>query len=106
MSHFRWVVLALVFFATTVNYLDRMVMGILAPDLQKLYSISDVEYGYIQSAFALSYALGQLASGGFIDKVGVRLGYGCALIAWSISSMSRWRSLDQSERLPPIGVIG
>jgi MFS transporter, ACS family, hexuronate transporter len=86
-SHFRWVVLALVFLATTVNYLDRMVMGILAPDLQRLYAITDVQYGYIQSAFALSYAIGQLASGHFIDRVGVRLGYGCALIAWSISSM-------------------
>jgi len=86
-THFRWVILALVFFATTVNYLDRMVMGILAPDLQKLYAITDVQYGYIQSAFAMSYALGQLAAGGFIDRVGVRLGYGCALIAWSISSM-------------------
>jgi ACS family hexuronate transporter-like MFS transporter len=86
-THFRWVILALVFFATTVNYLDRMVMGILAPDLQKQYQISDVQYGYIQSAFAMSYALGQLGAGGFIDKVGVRLGYGCALIAWSLSSI-------------------
>lgn len=86
-SRFRWVILGLVFFATTVNYLDRMVMGILAPDLQRLYSINDVQYGYIQSAFALSYAIGQLGAGGFVDKVGVRLGYGCALIAWSISSM-------------------
>ncbi len=86
-THFRWVILALVFFATTVNYLDRMVMGILAPDLQKQYAITDLEYGYIQSAFALSYALGQLASGGFIDRVGVRLGYGCALVAWSAASM-------------------
>ena len=56
MTRFRWVILGLVFFATTVNYLDRMVMGILAPDLQKLYSITDQQYGNIQSAFALSYA--------------------------------------------------
>ncbi|HEV8542100.1 MAG TPA: MFS transporter [Verrucomicrobiae bacterium] len=86
-SHFRWVILGLVFFATTVNYLDRMVMGILAPDLQKLYAISDLQYGYVQSTFALSYALGQLVSGRFLDTIGVRLGYAFALAAWSVSSV-------------------
>ena len=86
-SRFRWVILGLVFFATTVNYLDRMVMGILAPDLQKLYAITDVEYGKIQSAFALCYAFGQLASGGILDRIGVRLGFTLALVGWSAASM-------------------
>src|SRR3954463_4041838 len=86
-SRFRWVILGLVFFATTVNYLDRMVMGILAPDLQRLYSITDEQYGWIQSTFAMSYALGQLASGRFLDIIGVRLGYAFALAAWSLSSI-------------------
>src|SRR3954452_7939623 len=86
-THFRWVILGLVFFATTVNYLDRMVMGILAPDLQRLYSITDEQYGWIQSTFAMSYALGQLASGRFLDIIGVRLGYAFALAAWSLSSI-------------------
>ncbi len=86
-TRFRWVVLGLVFFATTVNYLDRMVMGILAPDLQKLYAITDVQYGYIQSAFALSYAFGQLASGGILDRIGVRVGFALALVGWSAASM-------------------
>lgn len=86
-SHFRWVILFLIFFATTVNYLDRMVMGILAPDLQKLYSITNLEYGQIQSAFAICYALGQLISGGILDIIGVRAGFAIALIAWSAASM-------------------
>jgi ACS family hexuronate transporter-like MFS transporter len=86
-SHFRWVILGLVFFATTVNYMDRMVMGILAPDLQKMYSISDVQYGYIQSAFALSYAFGQLMVGGILDIIGVKIGYALALFGWSIASI-------------------
>lgn len=86
-SRFRWVILGLVFFATTVNYLDRLVMGILAPDLQKLFSISDVQYGYIQSAFALSYAFGQLISGGVLDRIGVRIGFTLALLAWSGASI-------------------
>ncbi len=86
-SRFRWVILGLVFLATTVNYLDRMVMGILAPDLQRLYLITDVQYGYIQSAFALSYAFGQLIAGGLIDRIGVRLGFALALLAWSLASI-------------------
>jgi ACS family hexuronate transporter-like MFS transporter len=87
MTHFRWVILALVFFATTINYLDRMVMGLLATDLQKFYSISDVQYGYIQSAFALSYACGQLICGALLDSVGVKLGFAVALAAWSLASI-------------------
>lgn len=87
-TRYRWIILALVFFATTINYLDRMVMGILAPDLQKLYAITDVQYGYIQSAFALSYAFGQLVCGGLIDLIGVKLGFAIALTAWSVASMA------------------
>ena len=87
LTRFRWVILALVFFATTINYLDRMVMGILAPDLQKLYAITDVQYGYIQSAFALSYAFGQLICGGLLDLIGVKLGFTLALAGWSLASI-------------------
>lgn len=64
-----------------------MVIGILAADLQKLYAISDQQYGYIQSAFALSYAFGQFIAGGVVDLIGIRLGYALALTAWSISSI-------------------
>ena len=86
-TRFRWVILFLLFFATTVNYLDRMVMGILATDLQKLFSITDIEYGKIQSAFALSYAFGQLICGRLLDIVGVKAGFAFALIAWSVASI-------------------
>lgn len=87
MTRVRWWILGLLFFGTSLNYLDRMVMGILAPDLQKQYLISDVQYSYIQSAFALSYAFGQMFSGRFLDGVGTRIGYATALFAWSLSSM-------------------
>jgi ACS family hexuronate transporter-like MFS transporter len=87
-TRFRWVILGLVFFATTINYLDRMVMGILAPDLQRLYEISDVQYGYIQSAFALSYAFGQLICGGLLDLIGVKVGFALALMGWSLASIA------------------
>jgi MFS transporter, ACS family, hexuronate transporter len=88
MTRFRWVILGLMFVGTTINYIDRLVMGILAPDLQAQYAISNVQYGYIQSAFALAYAFGQLLAGGWLDRVGTRIGYAVALAAWSVSSMA------------------
>src|SRR5262245_6331435 len=87
MTRFRWVVLAMVFFAITINYVDRLVMGLLATDLQKEFSISNSQYGWINFSFALSYALGQLVCGGLLDRFGTRLGYALSLTAWSISSM-------------------
>src|SRR5688572_7729311 len=86
-SGFRWVVLALVFFAITINYIDRMVMGILAPDLREKFNIDNRAYGYITAAFGLSYALGQMVSGRWLDWIGVRIGYAVALTSWSIASM-------------------
>jgi MFS transporter, ACS family, hexuronate transporter len=87
MTHFRWVILVVVFVGTTLNYLDRSIMGVLATPLQEQYGISDVQYGYIQSAFAFSYALAQTISGGLLDRFGARLVYAVALASWSVSAM-------------------
>jgi len=87
MTQFRWVILALVFFGTAVNYMDRLVLGILAPDLKHQFSISDEAYGNIQAAFALSYALGQLVSGRVLDWIGTKIGYAIALFGWSVASI-------------------
>jgi MFS transporter, ACS family, aldohexuronate transporter len=84
----RWWILGLVFFGTTLNYLDRLVMGILAPGLQQHFLISDIQYGYLQSAFALSYAIGQVFSGRLLDQIGTRLGYALSLAAWSLAAAS------------------
>jgi ACS family hexuronate transporter-like MFS transporter len=88
-SGFRWVVLALVFFAITINYVDRMVIGLIAPDYLKQPHgmLSEVEYGYIGTAFGVCYALGQAGSGKWLDWVGVRVGYAVALAAWSVASI-------------------
>lgn len=86
-SNFRWVVLALVFLAITINYIDRMVMGLVAPTLREEFHIDAKAYGYITAAFGLSYALGQAISGRWLDWVGTRIGYAIALTAWSIASM-------------------
>lgn len=83
----RWWILVLVFLAITINYIDRMVLGILADDLKTAFHISHQAYGVITAAFGLSYAIGQLVSGRWLDKVGTRIGYACALLAWSLASM-------------------
>ena len=87
MTHFRWVILAVVFVGTTLNFLDRSIMGVLATPLQEQYGITDVQYGYIQSAFAFSYGLSQSVSGGLLDRFGNRLVYAVALAGWSIAAM-------------------
>src|SRR5512135_2067296 len=83
-SHFRWWILGLVFLGTTVNYVDRQVMNLLGPTLREMYNISKPEFGNISSAFALSYAFGQMLAGGLLDKIGTRLGYGLAVLGWSV----------------------
>jgi MFS transporter, ACS family, hexuronate transporter len=87
-GHFRWVICALLFFATTVNYIDRQVLGILAPDLQTRFNWSQTDYSDIVTAFQAAYALGLLLAGRFLDAVGVRLGFAAAALLWSLSSMA------------------
>ena len=84
---FRWTICALLFFATTVNYADRQILGILAPTLQKEIGWSEAQYGLIVTAFQGAYALGLLGIGRLIDRVGTRLGYSLALGWWSVAAM-------------------
>ena len=85
---YRWTVCALLFFATTINYIDRQVLGILAPELQKIIGWSESEYGYIVTAFQTAYALGLLLFGRFIDRFGTRVGYSVAMLVWSVAAMA------------------
>ena len=85
---YRWTICALLFFATTINYIDRQVLGILAPELQREIGWSETEYGDIVSWFSLAYGFGFLGMGRFLDKVGVRKGFAFAIVAWSIAAMS------------------
>jgi len=87
-GRFRWTICALLFFATTINYIDRQILGILAPDLQKIIGWSESEYGYIVTAFQTAYALGLLLFGRFIDRYGTRVGYLIAISVWSVASMA------------------
>lgn len=87
MGHFRWIICALLFFATTINYMDRQVIGILAPYLQRIIGWNDIQYGYIVTAFQAAYALGLLVMGRLIDRVGTRMGYALSIAVWSLSAM-------------------
>ena len=82
----RWGICALLFFATTINYVDRSVLGILAPTLRTEIGWTDLEYGRISAAFTLAYAIGFVFAGWFIDRVGTRIGYAVYLIVWSLAA--------------------
>lgn len=86
-GNLRWVICALLFFATTINYMDRQVLGILAPYLQRTIGWNEIQYGYIVFAFQCTYAIGLLLVGGLIDRVGTRIGYAISIAIWSLSAM-------------------
>ncbi len=86
-SSYRWTICALLFFATTINYIDRQVLGILAPVLQKDIGWNEIQYGYIVTAFTGAYAIGLLLFGRFIDKIGTKIGYTVSIIIWSFAAM-------------------
>lgn len=87
-GRYRWRICALLLFATTINYIDRQVLGVLAPDLQRQLGWSEIEYGYIVTAFQAAYAIGLLCAGAIIDRLGTRIGYALAVAVWSIAAMS------------------
>lgn len=86
-SNYRWVVCTLLFFATTINYIDRQVIGLLKPTLAIGFQWTEVDYGYIVMAFASMYALGYLIFGSLIDKVGTKIGYGISVFVWSVAAL-------------------
>jgi len=86
-GHFRWSICALLFFAATVNYIDRQVIGILKPTLQDIYHWNEVDYSNIVFAFTTAYAIGLLVVGRIVDWLGVKKGLSLAVVAWSFAAM-------------------
>ena len=82
----RWTVCTLLFFATTVNYIDRQILGLLAPLLQKDIGWTELQYGYIVTAFQAAYALVFVPFGRFVDRRGTRTGYSVSVAAWSVAA--------------------
>jgi len=85
---YRWRICAMLLAATTINYIDRQVLGVLAPFLQEEFGWNEIEYGYIVTAFQAAYAIGLLCSGAVIDRLGTRIGYAIAVGVWSLAAMS------------------
>jgi ACS family hexuronate transporter-like MFS transporter len=86
-GHYRWAICALLFFATTINYVDRSVLGLLAPVLQKEIGWNEIDYGNIVAAFMAAYAIGMFFAGRFVDKVGTKIGFSVSIVVWSIAAM-------------------
>ena len=84
---YRWTICALLFVATTINYVDRQVLGILAPTLQRELHWTEADYGDIVSWFSFAYAFGFLVAGRVMDWIGVRRGLATAVVAWSIAAI-------------------
>lgn len=82
----RWVIVSLLFFATTVNYLDRAILGVILPEIREKFHFGLPIYGTIQMVFQLAYAGGSLLGGKLLDRYGTRVGYGIAAIVWSLAA--------------------
>jgi ACS family hexuronate transporter-like MFS transporter len=87
-GHQRWIICALLFFASTVNYVDRQVIGLLKPTLQTQFGWSEIDYSDIVFAFQLAYAIGLMAAGRLMDRLGVRIGFAVAIVIWSVAAMA------------------
>ena len=86
-GNYRYRILAMLMFATTINYFDRSIIGVLAPTLEKLFNWTNKDYAYIMISFKVAYALGMLLMGGFIDRLGTKKGYILSIGTWSIFGM-------------------
>src|SRR4051812_42065703 len=87
-GNYRWVICALLFFATTINYMDRQVIAILKPVLQSAIQWNEIDYSNIIFAFQLSYAIALLFAGRIMDWLGTRRGYSLSITVWSLAAMS------------------
>jgi ACS family hexuronate transporter-like MFS transporter len=83
----RWIVLSLLFAATTINYLDRGILGVILPEIRKQLTISTQAYGVIVFAFQIAYGVGSLIGGKLLDRYGTRMGYAVSAAVWSAAAM-------------------
>lgn len=86
-GNYRYRILALVFMATTINYFDRSLVGVMAPTLQKLFEWTNKDYAAIMVSFKIAYGFGLLFMGGIIDRFGTKIGYTISIAIWSLFGM-------------------
>ncbi|MBX3252959.1 MAG: MFS transporter [Chitinophagaceae bacterium] len=92
-GNYRWYICALLFFATTVNYLDRQVLSLLKPRLEEEFGWSNTDYANIAAAFQFTYAIALLFAGRIVDKLGTKKGYAWAIIIWSVGAVIHAESI-------------
>ena len=93
-GNFRWTICALLFFATTVNYLDRQVLSLLAPSLSKEFGWSNTDYANIAAAFQFMYAIALLFAGRIVDRLGTKTAYTLAIVVWSGGAIAHAYSIE------------
>ncbi len=87
-GRYRWRICALLFLATTINYVDRSILGVMGPTLQyKVFHWTDIDYANINIAFKLAYAIGLISMGAFIDRLGTKVGFAISFTLWSVFSL-------------------
>jgi len=91
---YRWTICGLLFFATTINYLDRQVLSLLAPELTHEFGWSNSDYGNITAVFQFVYAISLLFAGRLIDKMGTKWGFAIAIVIWSLGAMMHAHAID------------
>lgn len=96
---YRWTICALLFFATTVNYLDRQVLSLLEPRLEVLFKWSNSDYANIASVFQFTYAISMLFAGRIIDKLGTKKGYTWAIVIWSLGAVIHAEAIPIGEHI-------
>lgn len=84
----RWTICAMLFAATSINYMDRQVIGLLKPTLEYSIGITELNYGYIVAAFQVAYAVGLVGAGRLVDRLGIRTGYSLFMGVWSLAAMA------------------
>src|SRR5579863_517921 len=87
-GRYRWVICALIFAATVINYIDRQMIGVLKPTLQQEFGWTEVTYGDIVFWFQAAYAVGFVAFGRLMDRLGTRLGYTVAMAVWTVAHVA------------------
>ncbi len=85
-GNYRWTICALLFLATTINYIDRQILSLLKEILDQELGWTNAQFGWVNSAFQLSYGLGLLGFGWFVDRFGTKVGYAVSIVAWSIAA--------------------
>ncbi|WP_256005360.1 MFS transporter [Pedobacter deserti] len=106
-SGYRWTICALLFFATTVNYLDRQVLSLLKPRLEEIFGWSNSDYANIASVFQFTYAISMLFAGRIIDRLGTKSGFAWAIVIWSIGAIIHAFSVPIGQSIATVlGFVG